>query len=58
MLINSFISNRYIKANKEDLKESVPEIDLEYSKELHKLNNDYLLASDEMEIKREMLPER
>ena len=58
MWINSYISNRYSKANKEILKESVPESDLEYSKELHKLNNDYLLASDEIEIKREMLPER
>ena len=30
------------------------EVDLEYPKELHKLNNDYPLASDKLEIKREM----
>ena len=31
------------------------EIDLEYPKELHKLHNAYLLASDKIENKRKML---
>ena len=35
----------------------VPEVDLEYPKELRELYNDYLLAPDKIEIKREMLPE-
>ena len=34
----------------------VLEIDLEYPKELCELHNDYPLAPDEIEIKREMLP--
>ena len=38
------------------MKECIPEVGLEYPKELHRLNNDYLLAPDEIEIKREMLP--
>ena len=33
----------------------VLEVDLEYPKELHKLRNDYPLALDKIEIKREML---
>ena len=33
------------------------EIDLEYPKELHELRNDYALAPDKIEIKREMLSE-
>ena len=35
----------------------VPEVDLEYPKELLKLQNDYPLASDKIETKREMLSE-
>ena len=35
----------------------VPEVDLEYLKELHELHNDYPLAPDKIEIKREMLSE-
>ena len=31
------------------------EVDLEYPKELHKLHNAYLLASDKIENKRKML---
>ena len=31
------------------------EVDLEYAKELHKLHNAYLLASDKIENKRKML---
>ena len=37
--------------------ECVSEFDLEYLKELRELNNDYSLAPDKIEIKREMLPE-
>ena len=33
------------------------EVDLEYSKELHKLQNDYSSATDRIEIKKEMLSE-
>ena len=33
------------------------EVDLEYPKELRKLNNGYILGSDKIEIKREILPE-
>ena len=33
------------------------EVDLEYPKELHELHNDYPLAPDKTEIKREMLSE-
>ena len=35
----------------------VLEVDLEYPKALHKLHNDYLLAPDKTEIKREILSE-
>ena len=35
----------------------VLEVDLEYPKELHELHNDYPLAPDKIEIKREMLCE-
>ena len=38
-------------------KECVLEVELEYLKELRLLNNDYHLAPDEKEIKREMLSE-
>ena len=38
-------------------KRCVLEIDLEYPKELRKLHNDYPLAPDKIEIKREMLSE-
>ena len=33
------------------------EVDLEYPKELRELHNDYLLAPDKIEIKREILSE-
>ena len=33
----------------------VLEVDVEYSKELRQLHNNYLLAQDKMEIKEEML---
>ena len=36
-------------------KENVLEVDLEYPKELRELHNDYPLAPDKIEIKREML---
>ena len=36
-------------------KGSVPENDIEYLKELRELHNDYPLAPDKMEIKKEML---
>ena len=35
----------------------VLEVDFEYPKELQELDNNYLLAPDKIEIKREMLPE-
>ena len=35
----------------------VLEVDLEYPKELRELHNDYPLAQDKIEIKREMLSE-
>ena len=40
------------KCAKNSLKECVLEVDLAYSKELHKLRNDYFLALDKREIKR------
>ena len=39
------------------LKECILEVDLEYPKELHELHNDYPLAPDMIEIKREILSE-
>ena len=58
-------SNEWIDLEKLDLnkytsnssKGCVLEVDLEYPKELHKLQNDYPLAPDKIEIKRQMLPE-
>ena len=47
--LNQYISNRS--------KGCALKVDLEYPKELWELNNDYLLASDKIEIKREMLSE-
>ena len=38
-------------------KESVLEVDFEYSKELRELKNDYPLAPDKIEIKREIMSE-
>ena len=35
----------------------VLEVDLDYPKKLHEIHNDYLLASDKIETKREMLSE-
>ena len=46
--------NKYTSNNS---KGCVLEFDLEYSKELHELYNDYPLATDKIEIKREMLSE-
>ena len=43
------------KCNKNSSKDCVLEIDLEYPKELHELHNDYPLAPDKREIKREIL---
>ena len=45
--LNKFRSN--------NSKVCVLKVDLEHPKELQKLRNDYPLASDEIEIKREML---
>lgn len=42
------------KYNK-SLRGRILEVGLEYSKELHKLHNDYILVSDKLEIKQEML---
>ena len=39
------------------MKGCVLEVDLEYPKELHELHNDYPLAPNKIEIKREMLSE-
>ena len=43
------------KYTSNSLKGCVLEIDLEYPKELRELHNDYPLAPDNLEIKREML---
>ena len=45
--LNKYTSN--------SLKGCALEVDLEYSKKLHELHNDYPLAPDKIEIKREML---
>ena len=45
------------KYTSNSLNECVSEFDLEYLKELLKLNNDYSLAPDKIKIKREMLAE-
>ena len=47
-----FDSNRYSSNSSKD---SVLEVGLEYSKKEHELHNDYPLAQDEIEIKKEML---
>ena len=47
--LNTYTSN--------SLKGCVLEVDLEYPKELHELQNDYLLAPDKIEIKKQMLSE-
>ena len=47
-----FDLNKYTCNNS---KGCVVEVDLEYSKELRELHNDYPLAPDKIEIKREML---
>ena len=46
--------NKYTSNNS---KGRVLEFDLEYPKELHELHNGYPLATDKIEIKREMLSE-
>ena len=46
--------NKYTSNN---LEKCVLEVDLEYPKELRELRNDYPLAPDKIEIKREMLSE-
>ena len=43
------------KYDDDSLRGCVLEVNLEYSKELHKLHNDYPLAPDKLEIKKEML---
>ena len=45
--LNKYTSN--------SLKGCILEVNLEYPKELHELHNNYLLAPDKREIKREML---
>ena len=45
------------KYTNNSLKGCVLEVDLKYPKELHKLHNDYPLAPNKIEIKREMLSE-
>ena len=45
------------KYNSNSSKGRVLEVDLEYPKELRELRNDYPLATDEIEVKREMLPD-
>ena len=45
--LNKYISN--------SSKGCILKVDLEYSKELRKLHNDYSLAADRIEIKRDML---
>ena len=47
--LNKYISN--------SLKGCVIEVGLEYPKELQELNNDYPLAPDKTEIKKEILPD-
>ena len=49
-----FDLNKYIRNSS---KRCVLEVDLEYRKELQELYNDYPLAPDKIEIKREMLSE-
>ena len=59
------IGFKWIDPKESDLKEytsnsskvCVLEVDLEYPKELHELHNDYSLAPNKIEIKREMLSE-
>ena len=46
--LNKYTSNRS--------KGCVLEVDLEYSKKLQELQNDYPTAPDKIEVKREMLP--
>ena len=48
-----FASNKYINNSSTAC---VLEIDVENSKELREQHNDYLLASDKIEIKKEMIP--
>ena len=45
--LNKYISN--------SSKGCILKVDLEYSKELRKLHNDYSLAADRIEVKRDML---
>ena len=47
-----FDLNKYTRNSS---KRCLRKVDLEYSKELHKLHNDCSLALDKIEIKREML---
>ena len=49
-----FDMNKYISNSS---KGCALEVDLDYPKELHKLHNDYALAPDKIQIKREMLLE-
>ena len=52
--LNKYICNKYTSNSSKGF---VLEVDFEYPKELQELDNDYLLAPDKIEIKREMLPE-
>ena len=45
------------KYTSNSLEGCVLEVDLEYPKEVHELHNDYPLAPNKIEIKREMLSE-
>ena len=47
--LNKYTSN--------SLKKYVPEVDIKYPKELWELHNDYPLAPNKIEIKREVLSE-
>ena len=49
-----FDLNKYTSNNS---KEFIPKVNLEYSKGLQELHNDYPLAPDKLDIKREMLSE-
>ena len=52
--MDRFLRNKYTSNIS---KRCVLEIDLEYSNELRKFHNDYPLAPDKIEIKRDMLSE-
>ena len=47
--------SKFLPTSSNCLKGCVLEVDLEYPKKLQELHNDYPLAPDKIEIKREML---